>query len=62
MNYIQEAISYYVGRECTVEVDYVLQDAGNGTTIEQWHIQDKAKPTILQLQTIANNLAPSIQL
>lgn len=62
MNYIQEAISHYVGRECVVGIDYSLHDIGNGVCIEQWYIQDKAKPTILQLQTIANNLAPSIQL
>ena len=62
MQYIHEAIEFYVGRACVSEIDYTIQDDGQGAYIKQWNIQDKSKPTELQLQTISNNLAPQIEL
>jgi hypothetical protein len=55
-HYYKEAIDYHVGKGCTPDIDYILQNDGVETYIKVWNITSITQPTMQQLIDISNQL------
>lgn len=61
-DYLLQAIEYYTGKDGVVpNVDYILQDDGEGIYIKEWNIPNTTQPTMEQLLSIASQVAGAYQ-
>jgi hypothetical protein len=61
-DYLLQAVEFYTGRDDIVpNVDYCIQDDGEGVYLKEWKIPNTTQPTIEQLLNIASQVAGAYQ-